>query len=74
MKPVSANGVTGHILDNFDGTYSFRVYGKDHTYVDYAFNHCDLIVTIDDHDAFFYTKNGVSKLDHDPMTLGLNDD
>ena len=73
MKPVSANGVKGHILDCFSGEYVFRVYNQDHTFTDYDLRHCDLSVTITDEDAFFYTDGLVQTLDHSPETLGVKE-
>jgi hypothetical protein len=66
-----AIGTKGHLLDNFDGTYCFRVYGEDHTFKDYELHHCDLTVTIEDYDAAFYeNEDGNMILDHAPATLG----
>jgi hypothetical protein len=73
MSTTPATGVTGHLLDNFDGTYCFRVYGKNHTFIDYDLRHCDLTVTIVDKDATFYSIDGVNKLDHNPETLGIEE-
>lgn len=71
MKKTPANGITGHLLYNFDGTYSFRVYGADHTFEDYKLLHCDLMVTIVDADSTLYKDdNGNAWLDHCPETLG----
>ena len=69
-KPKSANGVTGHLLYLADGSYCFRVYGKNHTFVDYDLRHYDLCVTIKDKDAFLYKDATGTKLDHSPLTLG----
>jgi len=74
MTVKSANGVRGHLLANFDGTYCFRVYGENHTFVDYDLHHCDLCVIIDDEDAAFYSSDEQNILDHSPTTLGINDD
>lgn len=74
MEIKSANGVTGHLLDNFDGTYCFRVYGENHTFVDYALRHCDLVVTIADMDAAFYSSDKQNILDHSPATLGIENE
>ena len=71
---TSAKGVTGHLLSNFDGTYCFRVYGENHSFIDYDLHHCDLTVTIVDDDAAFYQDENGAKLDHDPGTLGINDE
>lgn len=70
MKPKSANGVQGHLLRTLNG-YMFRVYDKDHKFVDYHLEHSDLCVTITDEDAYFYLN---SVLDHSPATLGHNDE
>lgn len=74
QKITKAKGVRGQLLDNFDGTYCFRVYAKDYTFVDYDLRHCDLSIIIDDEDACFYTNDEQNTLDHSPATLGLEDD
>lgn len=74
MNIKSAKGVRGHLLDNFDGTYSFRVYGENYTFVDYDLHHCDLCIIIDDEDAAFYSRDGKYTLDHAPATLGIEDE
>ena len=66
----SANGVTGQLITIFDGRVYFRVYDKDHNFVDYELAHSDLTVTIDDVDAFFYSDEFTARLDHAPETLG----
>jgi hypothetical protein len=68
---TSADGVKGCLIYNLDGTYCFRVYDADHNFVDYDIYHSDLNVTINDPDAFFYTDDGVDRLDHSPQTLGI---
>jgi hypothetical protein len=70
MKPKSANGVRGHLLNFVDGTMVFRVYDADHNFVDYDIHHSDLTVIIDDADAFFYRDEYADVLDHAPTTLG----
>jgi tRNA splicing endonuclease len=67
MKPVSANGVEGHLIYTHGGKYMFRVYDAEHNFVDYDLQHSDLCVTICDEDAYFYLN---SVLDHAPATLG----
>lgn len=67
MKPKSANGVEGHLIYTQNGKYMFRVYDADHNFVDYALQHSDLCITINDEDAYFYLN---SVLDHAPATLG----
>lgn len=53
-----------------DGTYCFRVYGENHTFVDYDLLHCDLTVTITDDDAYLYQDENGASLDHAPLTSG----
>lgn len=67
MKPKSANGVEGHLIYTQNGKYIFRVYDADHNFVDYALQHSDLCIIINDEDAYFYLN---SVLDHAPATLG----
>ena len=74
MKPKSAKGLRGHIIDSFDGNYYFRVYDADHNFTDYDLRHCDLAVVIDDDDAFLYEDEFSASLDHAPATLGIKDD
>lgn len=70
MKKISAKGIKGHLLDHFDGTYSFRVYGENFEFKDYLLMHSDLMVMIVDPDATLYEDNGKTWLDHSPETLG----
>jgi hypothetical protein len=72
-KPISADGVRGHLLNLFNGEYVFRVYDADHNFVDYDVHHSDLCVTITDPDAYFYRRDDQDILDHAPATLGLTD-
>jgi len=66
----SANGVRGCIISGVDGAYYFRVYDADHNFTDYDLHHFDLCVIIDDEDAFFYSDELGTRLDHAPATLG----
>ena len=68
MRP--AKGVRGCIIDSFDGSYYFRVYNPDHTFVDYQLRHHDLMVIIDDDDAVLYDDENSTLLDYSPQTLG----
>jgi hypothetical protein len=70
MKPISARGVTGHLISVM-GKTMFRVYDQDHNFTDYDIHHADLEVTITDPDAFFYRDEFTDRLDHGPDTLGL---
>lgn len=71
MKTKPANGVTGHLLYTADGTYCFRVYGENYTFVDYELRHSDLTITIADSDSAFYHYDEINILDHAPETLGV---
>jgi hypothetical protein len=72
MKPISANGVTGHLLYTGGPTkYVFRVYKDDGNFIDYDLHHSDLCVTITDEDAVFYSSDDSNILDHSPDTLGI---
>lgn len=71
-KIMPANGVKGCLLD-IGGTPVFRVYDNTDKskFIDYEIAHCDLQVTIDDTDAYFYNNmQGLDILDHSPATLG----
>ena len=70
MKPVPANGVTGHLI-SVEGRTMFRVYDQDHNFTDYDLHHADLEVTITDPDAYFYRDEFTDRLDHSPATLGI---
>jgi hypothetical protein len=76
MKATSAQGLTGFILDTFNGVRVFRVYKKDSmAYTDYELRHGDLEVKIVDADAVLYElDNGTNLLDYSPETLGLTND
>ena len=70
MKPVSAQGVTGHLIPVQD-RIMFRVYDQDYNFTDYDLLHSDLEVTITDPDAYFYRDEFTDRLDHSPDTLGI---
>ena len=75
IKP--ANKVSGHLLrlmSQEGGGYVFRVYNADHTFTDYDLYHYDLCVTINDEDAYFYSGDGIDRIDHAPETLGLKNE
>jgi hypothetical protein len=74
-EEVSAAGVRGILCRcAVDGSYFFRVYGPDHTFVDYALRHDDLEVTIsEDELASFYRIGEDNILDYSPRVLGLAD-
>jgi hypothetical protein len=68
-----AKGLRGHLIYSSDGDYYFRVYDKDHNFVDYAVRHSDLTVIIDDDDATLYEDEFSTRLDHSPATLGIKE-
>lgn len=71
MKIKTADKASGHLLYvHGAGKYVFRVYHEDGTFIDYDIAHCDLCVTIEDQDAYFYSDAGRNVLDHSPSTLG----
>ena len=70
MKPVPANGVSGHLI-SVEGRTMFRVYDQDHNFTDYDLHHADLEVMITDPDAYFYRDEFTDRLDHSPETLGI---
>lgn len=72
-KPTSAHGLTGFILDTFDGRRVFRVYTADRqAFQDYLIRHGDLEVTIVDTDAFLYHDPDRQTLDYSPQTRGID--
>lgn len=75
MRAKYADGTRGQLIYVHGANkYYFRVYepngrGK---FIDYDIYHCDLTITIDDADAYFYEHaDGRMILDHSPATLGL---
>ncbi|CAG0949621.1 hypothetical protein MTYP_00113 [Methylophilaceae bacterium] len=68
----SAAGVRGVLCKSLDGSFFFRVYSKDHSFIDYALRHDDLEVTIGETElASFYRIGEEYILDHSPGVLGL---
>jgi hypothetical protein len=74
MTTKPAAGTTGHLIYTSNGRYVFRVYDKDHNFVDYDLAHSDLCVKIIDQDAYFYRDEWHDVLDHSPATLGAQND
>lgn len=67
----SAQYTTGVLIKNIDGSFYFRVYAEDKSFVDYDILHCDLTIQIMDSDAYFKdedTDNPV--IDYSNQTLG----
>ena len=71
MKSRPAKGTKGFIIRTFDNGYVFRVYGKDHEFIDYDILHYDMEVEILDDDATFYEYDGGAVIDHAPLYKGL---
>mgnify|MGYP003339478920 CR=1 FL=1 len=72
LKTKSAKGTIGFIMRNFGGGHFFRVYDKDHNFVDYDILHHDLQVVILEEDATFYETDNRNYLDHEEY-LVLNE-
>ena len=71
MKITSADKVNGCLLRTDHDRWVFRVYDENYNIKDYEIFHSDLVITIDDTDAFFYEReDGRLVLDHSPETLG----
>jgi hypothetical protein len=68
---LSADGVQGNLIWCADGVYRFRVYTDTFEFTDYDLLHSDLSVTITDPDATFYSDDSGNRLDHNPLTLGI---
>jgi hypothetical protein len=51
----------------------FRVYNENGAFTDYHLVHYDLVVTIVDKDAAFYSSPDYDRLDHSPSTLGIQE-
>jgi len=71
---LSAQGVEGQLIYTGAGVYVFRVYTDNFEFTDYDLLHCDLSVTITDADATFYSDDTGNRLDHNPATLGIEND
>ncbi len=72
MKIESADGREGYLIWCGGDRYVFRIYSEaPHDFVDYDIRHCDMRIKIIDSDAFFYTDEKSSTIDHSPDTLGL---
>jgi hypothetical protein len=68
---LPAEGVEGQLIYTGSGQYVFRVYTDNYEFTDYDLLHCDLSVTITDRDATFYSDEQGNRLDHNPLTLGI---
>lgn len=72
MKIESADGREGYLIWCGGDRYVFRIYTyPPEKFVDYDIRHCDMRVKITDSDAFFYTDEKGSSIDHSPETLGI---
>jgi hypothetical protein len=71
MKIESADGQEGYLIWCGGDRYVFRIYNKVHEFTDYDICHTDMRVKIMDSDAFFYTDEKGSSIDHSPATLGI---
>lgn len=69
IKP--ANGATGYLIWCGGERYVFRIYDKNHDFVDYDIRHCDMKIQIQESDAYFYEDATGNTIDHSPETLGL---
>lgn len=69
MNIRPANGSTGYLIRTGD-TVVFRIYDKNHNFVDYDIRHYDMRVQIQEDDAYFYEDGEYSCIDHGPNTLG----
>jgi hypothetical protein len=65
-----ALGATGYLIRTGD-TVVFRVYDKNHDFVDYDILHYDMRIQIQDEDATFYESDDSAWIDHSPETLGI---
>lgn len=70
MKATPANGATGYLIRTGD-TVVFRIYDKNHDFVDYDIAHYDMRVQIQESDAYFYEDDTGAWVDHSPETLGI---
>ena len=71
VKIESADGREGYLIWCGGDRYVFRIYNKAHDFVDYDIRHSDMRVRIIDSDAFLYSNDKGSTIDHSPATLGI---
>jgi hypothetical protein len=71
MKIESADGREGYLIWCGGDRYVFRIYNEVHDFVDYDLRHCDMKIKIIESDAYFYTDEKGSCIDHAPATLGI---
>ena len=71
VKIESADGQEGYLIWCGGDRYVFRIYNVVHDFVDYDICHTDMRVKIMDSDAFFYTRDKDTWVDHSPDTLGI---
>ena len=71
VKIESADGQEGYLIWCGGDRYMFRIYNEVHDFVDYDICHTDMRVKIMDSDAFFYTRDKDTWVDHSPDTLGI---
>jgi hypothetical protein len=75
MRIESADGKEGYLIWCGGDRYVFRIYtNAPEEFVDYDLRHSDMRVKIMDSDAFFYTDEQGSTVDHSPATLGIKVD
>ena len=68
----SADGREGYLIWCGGDRYVFRIYtDAPDEFTDYDLRHCDMRVKIIDSDAYFYTDEKGSCIDHSPDTLGI---
>ena len=72
MKIESADSQEGYLIWCGGDRYVFRIYTQTpNKFVDYDLRHSDMKVKIMDSDAFFYTDETGTCIDHSPDTLGI---
>jgi hypothetical protein len=71
MKFEPAKGKKGFLIWCGGEKYVFRIYDKDHSFIDYDLMHSDCEIIISDDDGYLYTDPLGNSLDHSPKTLGL---
>ena len=71
LKIESADGQEGILIWCGGDRYVFRIYDLCHNFVDYDLRHSDMRIKIIDSDAYFYTGEKGSTVDHSPDTLGI---
>lgn len=71
MKPEKIKNLKGLLCRTIYGKVFIRTSAPDGSIRDYAIDHCDLSIEVQDDDAYAYKRNGEWVIDYGPATLGI---